>query len=301
MKQKQHYIILFFGVVLCVFTFSVMIFAKKPTGFTLDKIRSSFERNPKWEIRELSAFEKEELYKILNQEFRYLGSGAQCYAFLSEDGNYVLKFFKMKHLIPKYWLKFVPLPGLGKYKFNKIDNRIIRHQELFSSYKMAFEELKDETGMVYIHLNKSKDLKIRVKLFDRMKNCCLANLDDYEFVVQRKAELVRDKLTYLMEKGKTEEALEAIHSLLKQVVIQCKKGYIDRDSGISYNYGFVGSSVIHFDTGRIVRDAAARDPSYYQREVLRVGKKLEGWVSMYYPALLPGLEEAINAMIDPSH
>lgn len=300
MKQKQHYIIPFFGIVLCVFTFSVMLFAKKPTGFTLDKIRSPFERNPKWEVRELSAYEKEEVHKILSQEFHYLGSGAQCYAFLSEDGKYVLKFFKMKHLIPKNWLKFVPLPGIGKYKFNKIQNRILRHQDLFSSYKMAYEELKEETGMVYIHLNKSKDLKARVRLFDRMKNCYLANVDDYEFVVQKKAELLRDRITHLMGSGKKEEALEAIHSLLKQVVSQCKKGYFDRDSGISYNYGFVDDLVVHFDSGRIAKDASVKDPSYYQREVLRVGKKLEGWMSMYFPDLLPGLEEAINAMIDPS-
>ena len=132
-----------------------------------------------------------------------------------------------------------------------------------------------------------------------MGHCYVANLDDYEFVVQKKTEMIRARITDLMEVGKREEALETIHLLFTQVVDQCKKGYIDRDSGISHNYGFVDNQVIHFDTGRIVKDERAKEPSYYQREVLRVGRKLEGWLSIHYPVLLPDLEEVINALIAP--
>ena len=265
MKQKQRYYILTFGIVLCIFTFSVMLFNKKPIGFSLDKIRSPFETSSKWAIESLSAFEKEEVQDILSKGFNYLGSGAQCYAFLSSDGKYVLKFFRMKHLIPKKWLKLIPLPGLEKYRFSKIDKRMLRHQELFASYKMAYDELKEEAGLVYIHLNKSKDLLMRVKLYDRMRNCYVANLDGYEFILQKKTQLVHDRITALMQRGKREEALESMHKLLRQVVIRCKKGFVDRDSGISHNYGFVGEQVIHFDTGRVITDESAKDTAYYQR------------------------------------
>ena len=225
MQQKQRYYILTFGIVLCIFTFSVMLFNKKPAGFSLDKVRSPFEKSSKWAIGNLSAFEKEEIQDILSQGFNYLGSGAQCYAFLSSDGKYVIKFFRMKHLIPKKWLKLIPLPGLDKYRFSKIDKRMLRHQELFASYKMAYDELKEEAGLVYIHLNKSKDLRIRVKLYDRMRNCYVANLDEYEFVLQKKTQLVHNRITALMQRGKREEALESMHKLLRQVVVQCKKGF----------------------------------------------------------------------------
>nr|NGX60255.1 hypothetical protein [Chlamydiota bacterium] len=146
MQQKQRYFSLFVGIVICVFIFAVTIFAKKPAGFSLAKIRSPFEKSSKWEIDQLPAYEKEELHGILSQDFNYLGSGAQCYAFFSADGKYVLKFFKMKHLIPKKWLKLIPFPGFEQYRFKKIDTRILRHQELFTSYKMAYDELKEETG-----------------------------------------------------------------------------------------------------------------------------------------------------------
>ncbi|MDN3507210.1 MAG: hypothetical protein P0S96_08290 [Simkaniaceae bacterium] len=298
MKEKQRYYIFTFGVTFCVLIFSAILFNKKPEGFTLGKIHSPFEKCCLWNIEELPAYEKQEVKKILSQDFNYLGSGAQCYAFQSADGDYVLKFFKMKHLIPKKWLKLIPLPWLAQYRFNKIDKRVLRQHELFTSYKIAYEELKEETGMVYIHLNKSKDFGLKVKLFDRMRNCFTANLDDYEFILQKRAQLVHDRIRSLIQKGKREEVVEVIHQLLSHVVLQCKKGFIDRDSGISHNYGFVGDKVVHFDAGRVAQDENAKNPAFYQREILRVGKKLETWFEIHYPAFLPDLEEVIDAMIE---
>lgn len=246
----------------------------------------------------LSEWESLELKRILSQEFRYLGSGAQCYAFISADGKYVLKFFKIKHLVPKRWLKLVPIPGLGQYRFNKIEKRILRHRELFTSYKLAYEYLKKETGVVFIHLNKTKELGTRVNLYDRSFNCYRLDLDKYEFVLQKKATLVRDRIIALMQREDREGALKAIEALLNQVVNQCKKGYVDRDSGVSHNYGFIGEDVIHFDAGRILYDSAAKTPVYYHREVLRVAKKLEDWLESSYPELIDDVEEIINSMID---
>lgn len=300
MKEKQKFCVLIFGIALTLFVVTAFLFSKKPSAFSLTKIRSPFEASPKWEAEKLSAFEAMEVEKILSQDFNYLGSGAQCYAFLSADGNTVLKFFKVKHLVPKKWLKLLPIPGLDNYRFQKIEKRILCHEELFMSYKMAFEELRKETGLVYIHLNKTKGLHGRIKLYDRMRNCFVANLDEYEFVIQKKAQLVQDRIASLMQRGQEEEALETIYSLLRQVVSQCKQGFIDRDSGISHNYGFVGDQVVHFDMGRILKDEKAKEPGYYQREVIRVGQKLENWLSIYYPQLAEYLEEAIDSVIDPS-
>ncbi len=300
MKKQQRYYIACFGVILSVIALLFGVENKRRPGFSLDKIRSPFDVSPKWAIENISNKESAKIKKILNQEFNYLGSGAQCYAFLSADGKYVLKFFKIKHLVPKQWLKMIPLPGLARYRFNKIDKRISRHQQLFSSYKMAYTQLREETGLTFIHLNKSKNLHIRTKLYDRFRNCYIANLDEYEFIVQEKAQLVKDKVTFLMQKGKKQEAVFALSCLLNQVVNQCKKGFVDQDSGVSHNYGFVGDRVIHFDVGRILQDDRAKEPSHYQHEVLRVGKKLEEWIRLQYPILLGDMEEVIYKIINPS-
>lgn len=274
-----------------------ILIGKTKKGFGIDKIRSRLEYSSRWAIESASQV-SEEVDQILSQDFNYLGCGAQCYAFLSADGNYVLKFFKMKHLTPKTYLKYLPVPGLDKYRFNKIEKRLLRQQDLFLSYKMAYEELKEETGLLYVHLNKTHTLHKKLKLYDRMRHCFEINLDDYEFVLQLKSQLVCDRIVALMQRGDKEGVSVAINSLLTQVVSQCKKGYIDRDSGISHNYGFVGNHVIHFDVGRLMRDETAKDPTHYQREVLRVGKKLEQWLTEFYPNLLPLLEEQINSILD---
>src|SRR5258706_12163985 len=78
-----------------------------------------------WELSPLSAQEKENIDKILTEPFSFLGSGGQCYAFVSKDEKYVLKFFKQKAN---------PCP-------------------LFNSCKIAYETLKEETGMLALHLN----------------------------------------------------------------------------------------------------------------------------------------------------
>ena len=48
------------------------------------------------------------LEPIFAQRFFYLGKGAQSYAFSSEDGVFVLKFFKFKHLKPNWLMQILP-------------------------------------------------------------------------------------------------------------------------------------------------------------------------------------------------
>ncbi|MBS0628795.1 MAG: hypothetical protein JSS30_01055 [Verrucomicrobia bacterium] len=300
MNTHRRIFIVSLGLSLSILVGTIYLLNRSPPGFSLDKICSTLEPSRRWAIGKLSEAEREEICKIFCQDFNYLGSGEECIAFLSADGKYVLKFFRTRNLTPKNWLKLIPLPGLEQYKFKKIEKRMQRHQELFSSYKMAYEDLREETGLVYIHLNKTKNLHSKVRLFDRMRRCHKINLDDYEFIVQKKAQLVSDRITAQMQKGDRDGALESLSILLKHVVKQCKKGYIDRDVEINPNYGFVGDQVIHFDVGRVVRDEAAQNPSYYQREILRIGEKLEEWLKVQYPELLPGLEELIDNMTDPS-
>lgn len=260
-------------------------------------MKSPLAPSPDWAINFSNRAEKERIKEILSQEFNYLGSGAQCFAFLSADGKYVLKFFRMKHLVPKTWLKWVPFPGLDEYRFQKIDKRILRQKELFRSYKLAYEDLQEETGLVYIHLNKGKNLKVNARLYDRMRNLYIAPLDEYEFVLQLRSQLVHERLISYMQKRDFAGARRAIHNLLEMVVRQSKKGYVDRDPGVSHNYGYVGDRVVHFDVGKMLRDDAATEPSYYHREVLRFGEKLSSWLEVHYPELLPLLEEEVNEMI----
>ncbi len=154
-------------------------------GFTLLKIRSTLMANPKWEIAETFP---QEISPLLSQKFLYLDSGGQCYAFASEDGKVVIKFFK-HHLRRLPWLiAHIPLPS--KYAALREKQKIKRLSKLdrdFTSYKIAYERLREESGLLYLHLNKTKHLNLYVTIVDKLGIAHYLDLNDLEFIVQYNA------------------------------------------------------------------------------------------------------------------
>ena len=289
-------VLLTLAVIACLLFFLFSKAASKG-GFTADRISSNLPYNSEWEIETPSNSELIELRAIFSQPFTYLGNGRQCYAFVSQDQKIVLKFFRMRHFLPKNWLRHLPIPGLERFKMRKIEKRHERLKATFGSYKMAHQQLKEETGLVFIHLNKSNYLKTKLTLIDKFGRKHHVDLDQTHFILQRRADLIRDRLHTLMQSSDRDGARLAIRGLLEHVISHCQKGFIDKDSSISHNYGFVADRVIHFDVGHLLQDEEVKEPALFQREVLRVGKKLEDWIMAYYPELCEELEEEIDRLI----
>jgi hypothetical protein len=82
----------------------------------------------------LSQEELEKLRTIFSEPFTYLKEGDQFYVFVSKREEYLLTFFKMRKLTPKYWLNYIPLPWLDQQRLNKIGHRERARQELFGSF-----------------------------------------------------------------------------------------------------------------------------------------------------------------------
>ncbi len=266
-------------------------FQRKDRGFSIHKISTQLDYEQDWDVVPLSLEKRQMVKQILSQKFTYLADGTQAYAFESEDGRYILKFFKMKHLIPKMWLNYLPLPeALEDYRFRKVDRRILRRYETFTSYKVAFEDLQKEAGLIFVHLNPSRDLKKKVLLIDANGKEHRIDLDRVPFVIQKRAELLYVRLAKLKEKGDHAEMKEAIHTFLQLVETRCQKGFADRDKGISNNYGYIGDAVIQIDIGDVVFDELLKEPSNVQREVYRIAKKLEYWMMHHAPEYLQDLQ-----------
>src|SRR6266567_3530070 len=84
---------------------------KGPTrSFALCKISSSLPPNKEWETAPLEGESERELERALCQPYHFLSKGAQAFVFKSEDGRYVIKFFKLHHLQPSAWLKMLCWP-----------------------------------------------------------------------------------------------------------------------------------------------------------------------------------------------
>ena len=147
---------------------SYLFYQSKSLVFNRGRITSTFPYNPDWAIQEPTGKEMHRLKMLLRQKFKFLGAGAQSYAFESEDGKYVIKFFAMKHQIPRI------------SDFRHPEKVEARRQHLLSSYrahKLAYENLREDTGLVYIHLNKGTNLQTQLTVVDRLGRSHLIDLD----------------------------------------------------------------------------------------------------------------------------
>ncbi len=268
-------------------------------GFSLDKISSQLQHNEMWETKALSYEEKERLTKeILCQTFYYMGSGSQCYTFVSQDDKYVLKFFKMHKILPKNWLMDFPFSLFEKYRLENVEKRQDVFETFFKSFKDAYEHLKEESGLIYVHLNKTRDLKKKVVLIGYGGKKFFVDLDSKEFIVQLKAERICEYLLDLKDKDKEEELHRVVNSFLEIIARRCQRGIGDQNIGNRNNFGFVNGRVIFVDCSHFFVDTSLKYSQHLQTEILRATEKMSQWAEQFYPDLSIILQEEAQAVID---
>jgi hypothetical protein len=268
-------------------------------GFSVDKIASNLEYKEAWELESMPQREQENLvHEVFSQPFYYLDAGQQCYAFVSEDQKYVLKFFKMHHLLPKMWLNHFPFSLFESYRFNHVEKKQQFLEETFNSLKSAYDCLRNETGLLYIHLNKSRCLKQKVDVIGRRGERYSIDLDSKEFVLQRKADPLFPHLLGLIEKGEDQRVHQCIRSLLQTVVVRCRSKFADQGIGIRYNYGFIDDQAVIIDCGQFVPDESLIYPHNYQREILRVTSAVDQWAQHHCPDLVPIVQQEAQQWIN---
>lgn len=224
-------------------------------GFAIQKIRSevagSFKRKVKPEISEM-----------LSQKFFYLASGGSCYAFESADGKYVLKLFKQHHLKGK------------------------KRVRVFESCRLAFEEFKEETGLLFAHLDKSEELKIPLTLVDKLGISHELQADEVEFLLQKKAEMAYSHIDRLMGLNDLEGAKRAIDQILLLSLQIAEKGIKDLDPNVETNLGFVEGRAIKIDVGPLVRDVQdSRSNKRLHKQLIKPKDQLKARLESSHPEL----------------
>lgn len=261
-------------------------------GFTIARIRSEFAPSSKWQNPLLTPLEKEQLSAILDQEFVYLARGGQCFAFESTDGKFVIKLFK-NYLSPlQNWLLSLPLPAhFKKSQQKKIDRTEKKRDRDFTSYQLVFQELKEESGLVYLHLNPTQGDYKPLTIRDKLGIAHRISLDNASFIIQKKGELVYPHLKHLMDEGKIEEAKQAIGSLLNVILARSKKGIFDEDAKIHRNFGFIGNQALFIDVGRFRKDPSMTDPTVCKNDLQKTMRRFHAWLQESYPQLAEYLDD----------
>jgi hypothetical protein len=260
---------------------------KRADGFTIQKITSVLSTDPKWNIV-YSAEDLNRVNRILDQPFHYLGRGFQCYAFVSQDGAYVLKFFRHQRLrVPEY-LDWLPqIDYVKSLKENKIKELERRKNNLFRSFKIAYEAVPSETGIIYVHINKTSGLHEVVTVFDGSGNKHQIALDSMEFVVQRKAELLKPTIDHLMKQGKEDEAKQRISQIFDLLASCAKKGVLDTDGALirKNNLGFLDDRAIYIDAGKLALKDRIKKKEAFESDTKRRLRPFAKWLEQTWPKL----------------
>lgn len=266
-------------------------FHPKSIRFAPSKITTN-SSNPEWEIPPLSPEAQKNITEILNQKFTYLDKGSQSYVFVSEDQKHVLKFLKQGKLRPQTWLAYIPFSFNPYYKeFLVLQEKLHR---TYQAQKIAFTEFKAQTGLLYVHLNRTHHLKQTVTLIDKKGERHTISLDNVCFSLQRKADLFYPRLNSMLEQKNIEGIKKVITSLFSLADCFVKKGVVDHDPIIKKNFGLIENQVIQFDIGRMRLAPRRLTPSEYQQQVAKLTNSLKKWITTNYPELLPYYEQNLR-------
>lgn len=274
------------------------LYYKVTDGFTIGNIVSTLSYQEKWAITPLSNSEKKQVSEILSQPYRYVGKGCQSYVFLSQDGDYVLKFVKYQRFRPQAWLDYFQwVPGINPIRLYKIQKKEKKLDMLFDSWKIAYENLKEETGLVYVHLNKTKDFHQPVVIFDKLGFQHEVDIDDMEFLIQKKAQMLCPALEEMMAAHQEKEAVRLIDQLLAMILFEYARGFADNDHALMQNTGVLDGRPIHIDAGQFVKNEEVKKSEVFKQELFSKTFKFHKWLQKRYPSLAEHLQSRLVEII----
>lgn len=246
MKSKISAVI----VLLLIISLSLVSWRKITGGFRPYKIIGTIPHDISFSS---ISFQTEDIKNILNQKFEYLSKGSQIFAFSSQDGKYILKFIRLsKYQEPfrRIFLSHLFPPSFFAHTFSKNKNKNFYH--VIQSYKIAFEDLKDETKLIYIHLSSNPSPIDKLKISDNFGFEYTIDANNCMFLLQKKGCRIKDDLLKALDKRDFAHVRKNIidYLILAKKVIQ--KGILNKDSSIK-NLGYIDDMVAELDLGRFER------------------------------------------------
>jgi hypothetical protein len=242
-------------------------------GFKIKKTELELESCSNWEVvPKLSAVE---VRLILSQPFRYLDKGAQCYAFLSEDGQYVLKLFRFDQRQRK--------------NFSKLE----RASRFLDASKLAYVLAAEETGLLHLHLNPTSNALPTVKARGPLGQSFRLPLDRFRFALQKRATPLEEGLFKALKSGKLNERVEEIISLLESRI---GKRIGNTDPSLWRNFGFLDDRAIEIDFGNYTRRPDFSEERFARAEFERYMRSLRSWIEIHAPLYSEDFQAKMNGV-----
>jgi hypothetical protein len=236
----------------------------------------------------------EEADRALEQTFRYIGRGRQCFAFASEDGKYVLKFPRTDIYKTPFWARALPVRS---YRAQLEENHKKRERFILNSFRLSFDELKDQTALLAVHLGQSASKGKKLLLIDAAGSKHKLPLEKTSFVLQYKQPILMKSFSAALDKGERKEAEKILDALLAAVVERANKGILNRDRSFLRNYGFDGTKAYQIDIGSFFRSEDLDPSTAYHKSVRDSIEPVQEWLADHSPEMLEYLNKQLKTIL----
>lgn len=279
------------------------VYYRATDDFRLGNMTHEVINRPEWDTTPVTPEEMSHVKQILSQPYHYLGKGAQSYAFVSEDGEYVLKFFKFKHLRQAWWVSYIPsIPPLSQWKEEDRLKKEAKLSSVFDGYLTAYNHHRSESAILYLHFNTTDHLLGSVTVYDKLGISHKIDLDSVMFILQSKVKPMRGVIIHLLNQGDVSGAIAMINKTFDLYMSEYQKGIYDRDHGVMHNTGYLtlnnGSTVaVHLDVGKMSKEPRMKETTYFAPDLEKVARKIDAWTALNYPKYYPEISKAMEARL----
>ena len=293
---KSGMILKIAGAVVCVALCARIGYYAMTEGFSLSRIEAPVSFTGDLSIEPPSEATINILSSITHQQFRYLKKGSQAYAFISEDGQYVLKLFKLHHLQHADWLRSVPAFGFVRtYRDSLIERRDYRITLTLNSYRLAADRLPDECALIYAQILPSPVYTMPVTIHDAIGRTYTIDLARHGFALQRRSELVIPCFERWIRNCELEKGKAAIDSLVALIALRSSKGIQDTDPDLHKNAGLLDGKAMFIDIGSFCECPSMRQPREMKSHIRKVFSHFSEWLSKKSPELADHLASRLEA------
>ncbi len=268
MAISKHF--LFFGVLAILFCGLGILSEKATERFALMRIQCQLPGDPALDCSHMPIEQEEEITRVLSQPFHYLSRGGQCFAFVSDDGKYVIKFFRQRS---------------SKYKGEK---KKAMYQMYFESAALAYRELREESSLIWVHLSRTPTQPRVLKIYDKLHIAHNVYLENTIFVLQKKGILPVDYFSALVKNHALEQAKQGLIDMASLIAQRCNKGIDDIDAALHKNMGFFDGQPMFIDIGNF-RKASQQKNQIHSEDATKPINEFYLWMEKTHPELLAAL------------
>lgn len=296
MKHSTLFKNIFFSISCLIGVLSIARFCHHATqGFALSKIQENLiNSNP----IPTSEDQKAWLGSLKTQKFHYLARGMQSFAFESEDGQYVLKLFNNRYQRNIQFFSLLShFPCIKTWALSRMhyfENKLCK---AFNSYQIAYDQMPQQTGLLYAHLYPTCDLPGSLTIVDPLNIHHQIDLNRVGFLLQKKATLVYPTLKTYLQNQDRDGAKKALSSLIELFFWKWRQGIADNDPLIRTNYGFCDGRAIQIDVGPLSPQNPLMDLEQYKKEIERITASLKNWLNKNAPELIPFLDQELQQQL----